>query len=143
MALALPEYMIPSYFIPLESIPLTPNGKVDRRALPKPGHERPELDSDYVAPSSPVEQELAQIWSELLNVSQVGVHDNFFDLGGSSLPALQLAMRVNQAFQIELPVQRYFECATIAKLSQAIEEQILAEIEGMSDAEAQALLGTD
>jgi amino acid adenylation domain-containing protein len=143
MALALPEYMIPSYFIPLESIPLTPNGKVDRRALPKPGHERPELDAEYVAPSTPVEQELAQIWSELLNVNQVGVHDNFFDLGGSSLPALQLAMRVNQAFQIELPVQRYFECATIAKLSQAIEEQILAEIEGMSDAEAQALLGTD
>jgi amino acid adenylation domain-containing protein len=143
LAQALPDYMIPSHFIALETIPLTANGKVDRLALPKPGQDRPRLDSAYVHPSSPVEEQLAEIWSGILNVHQVGINDNFFDLGGSSLPALQLAARVNQAFQIELPIQRYFECATIATLAQAVEEHILAEIEGLSEAEAEALLRTD
>jgi amino acid adenylation domain-containing protein len=143
LAQSLPDYMVPAYFIPLKEIPLTANGKVDRQALPKSGQERPALDTAFVSPSSPVEEQLAEIWSAILNVHPIGIHDNFFDLGGSSLPALQLAMRVNQAFGIELPVQQYFACATIQKLAQAIEEHILAEIEGLSEAEAQALLRTD
>ena len=83
----LPAYMIPSDFVFLESLPLTPNGKVDRRALPAPGKARPELDVTYVVPQSDIEKQLARIWEEVLDVRPIGIHDNFFDLGGHSLSA--------------------------------------------------------
>ena len=74
--------MIPSDFVFLESLPVTPNGKVDRRALPAPGNARPELDMTYVIPQSDIEEQLARIWEEVLDVRPIGIHDNFFDLGG-------------------------------------------------------------
>lgn len=137
---ALPEHMLPAYYIPLDRIPLTPNGKVDRGRLPQPGQARPELEAQFVAPASPLETRLAEIWSEILQVQPIGIQDNFFKLGGSSLPALQLVARVNQAFQLMLPVQQFFEHATIAQLGQLIEDLLLAEIEGLSEAEARQLL---
>jgi acyl-coenzyme A synthetase/AMP-(fatty) acid ligase len=80
----LPEYMVPSAFIFLESLPLTPNGKLDRKALPAPDHSRPELDDDFAVPTTPVEEILANTWAEILKLDKVGIHDNFFHLGGHS-----------------------------------------------------------
>ncbi|MBP5971506.1 amino acid adenylation domain-containing protein [Brasilonema sp. CT11] len=117
----LPEYMVPSAFVLLESLPLTPNGKVDRRALPKP-----ELDSTllekFVAPRTPIEEMLAQIWAQVLKVEQVGIHDNFFELGGHSLLATQLVSRIRNIFKVELPLRSLFAAATVAQLAQEIEQ---------------------
>ncbi|BAY78557.1 amino acid adenylation [Nostoc linckia NIES-25] len=115
----LPEYMMPSAIVLLESLPLTSNGKVDRRALPT--HE---LDSTlrelYVAPRTPTEEMLAQIWAQVLKVEQVGIHDNFFELGGHSLLATQLLSRIRNIFKVELPLRELFARATVAELAQSI-----------------------
>ncbi|RCJ25078.1 hypothetical protein A6770_28095 [Nostoc minutum NIES-26] len=119
----LPDYMVPNAFVILEALPLTPNGKVDRRGLPKP-----ELDSTllekFVAPRTPVEETLAQIWAQVLKVEQVGIHDNFFELGGHSLLATQIISRLQSAFGISLPLRYLFESPTIASLSEAILAQL-------------------
>lgn len=114
----LPEYMIPSLFEWLEALPLTPAGKVDRRALPAPSKRR--QSGGYVAPRTSVELELARLWSEVLNVDRVGVEDDFFELGGHSLLAARLSSRVRDAFQVELPLLRLFETPTIAGLAEAL-----------------------
>jgi amino acid adenylation domain-containing protein len=111
----LPDYMVPASFVFLDQIPLTPNGKVDRRALPQP--ESPTSQTDFVAPRTASEETLAAIWSAILKVDRVGIHDNFFDLGGHSLLATQVVSRVRDAFQIELPLRSIFETPTIAGLS--------------------------
>ncbi len=110
----LPEYMLPSAFVFLEAIPLTANGKIDRRALPIPSDLRPELENAYVAPRTPSEEILAGLWSEVLGVQQVGVHDNFFDLGGHSLLATRLASRIRETFEVEIPLRAVFEAPTVA-----------------------------
>jgi amino acid adenylation domain-containing protein len=117
----LPEYMIPSMFVTLDAIPLTPNGKVDRNALPPPNGARPQLVDEFVAPRTPVEELLAGIWAEVLRRDRVGVHDNFFHLGGHSLVAARVISRIRNAFQIELPLRRIFETPTIADLARAVE----------------------
>ncbi|MFN6530351.1 condensation domain-containing protein, partial [Nostoc sp. ChiSLP03a] len=115
----LPEYMMPSAIVLLESLPLTSNGKVDRRALPT--HE---LDSTlrelYVAPRTPTEEMLAQIWAQVLKLEQVGIHDNFFELGGHSLLATQLLSRIRNIFNVELPLRELFAASTVAELAQSI-----------------------
>jgi len=116
----LPEYMIPSAFVVLESLPLTPNGKIDRRALPAPDQSRPEMEKAYVAPSSPVEEVLAELWANVLGIERVGVHDNFFDLGGHSLLATQLISRARNLFQVELPLRWLFEANTVDAFSQTL-----------------------
>ncbi len=113
----LPEYMVPQAFVLLDEMPLTPNGKVDRRALPEPDRTRPELAAEYVAPRSAVEEVVASIWSEVLDVEQVGVHDNFFDLGGHSLKATQVISHLREALQVELPLRSLFEEPTVAGLA--------------------------
>jgi amino acid adenylation domain-containing protein len=118
----LPEYMAPGAFVTLEAMPLTPNGKVDRRALPEPEKARPDLESAFVAPRTPVEEKLAEIAAQLLRIEKPGVHDNFFELGGHSLLATQLISRLRNAFQVELPLRSVFTGPTIAELAEAIEK---------------------
>ncbi|MUG94288.1 amino acid adenylation domain-containing protein [Scytonema sp. UIC 10036] len=117
----LPEYMIPRAIVILESLPLTPNGKVDRRALPAPDISR-EFSDQYVAPRTPVEEILSLIWTQVLKVERVGIHDRFFELGGHSLLATQLISRVRNSFKVELPLRSLFAAPTIAALSQNIQQ---------------------
>jgi amino acid adenylation domain-containing protein/thioester reductase-like protein len=118
----LPEYMIPSAFVALDVLPLSPNGKVDRKALPVPESARPELEEAYVAPATPVEQSLAGLWAEVLGLERVGTQDNFFELGGHSLLATQVISRVRKALQVELPLRTLFEAPTVAALAERVEQ---------------------
>ncbi len=131
-----PAYMAPSAFVFLEALPLSSNGKIDRRALPAPDALRPEMEDTFVAPRTTAEEMVSSIWSDVLAIEQIGVYDNFFQLGGHSLLATQVVYRINEAFQIDLPLRRIFEEPTIAGLSQLIEEILIAEIEALSDEEA-------
>jgi amino acid adenylation domain-containing protein len=117
----LPDYMVPSAFVTLDALPLTPNRKVDRRALPAPSQAQAEPET--AAPArTPVERKLAQIWASILKVERVGVEDNFFELGGHSLLALRCLARVREEFEVELPLRRLFESPTVAGLAACIEE---------------------
>ncbi len=118
----LPEYMVPSLLLALESFPLTPSGKVDRRALPLPSGERMAEGRAYVAPRDEVEEQVAAICAELLGVERVGVYDNFFDLGGHSLLATQFMSRVRETFEVELPLRSLFEGPTVAEVSKTIQD---------------------
>jgi len=118
----LPEYMIPSLFIPLERLPLTPSGKVDRKALPAPDQARPELEGAFTAPETPIEHRLAEIWSQILRIERVGRNDNFFDLGGHSLLATQLISRIRDQFAVELPLRLLFQFPTVAELAEAVSQ---------------------
>jgi amino acid adenylation domain-containing protein len=120
----LPEYMIPAAILALPALPLTANGKVDRRVLPAPDREGTGAIESFVAPRSPVEQILAEMWIEILKVPRVSVFDNFFDLGGHSLLATRVASRVREAFAIDLPLRRFFEEPTLVGLSIAVIEAL-------------------
>ena len=122
----LPDYMVPSVFVTLDTLPLTPNGKVDRKALPAPTMYRQE--DRYVAPRTPIEEGLAEIWQQVLRLEQVGIHDSFFELGGHSLLATQVISRVRATFQVELPLRALFEAPTIAGLAERIDAARGAEI---------------
>jgi amino acid adenylation domain-containing protein len=152
LAEKLPDYMIPSKFAFLEALPLTPTGKVDRRALPDPGKSRPDLAMRYAVPGTLVEEALAQIWAEVLSLDRVGIHDNFFDLGGHSLAATRVVSKVLKTFQLELPLQSLFESPTVAemaimitnhqgnKLGEEKLNRILTKLESLSEEEARRLL---
>ncbi|HEY6351462.1 MAG TPA: amino acid adenylation domain-containing protein [Candidatus Angelobacter sp.] len=115
----LPEYMVPSLIVKLTELPLTANGKVDRHALLEVA--QPEIAGHYVAPRTAVEEQLARIWAEVLEVIRTGIHDNFFDLGGHSLLATLMVTRMQNAFGVEVPVRAVFESPTIAQLGEVIE----------------------
>ncbi|HEY6801976.1 MAG TPA: amino acid adenylation domain-containing protein [Pyrinomonadaceae bacterium] len=117
----LPAHMMPASFVVLDKFPLLPNGKIDRHALPAPDAVRPELAVAFVAPRTRTELTLADVWSDLLDLPHVGVHDNFFDLGGHSLLTTQLISRVRELFNVELPLREVFQQPTIAQLAVAIE----------------------
>ncbi|MEH2211066.1 amino acid adenylation domain-containing protein [Nostoc sp.] len=117
----LPEYMLPSAIVHLEALPLTANGKVDRRALPAFETTRPDLAGELVAPRTPIQEIFVGIWSEILGLQQVGVDDNFFELGGHSLLATQLFSRLRNTFSVELPLRSLFEAPTVAGLAERIE----------------------
>ncbi|NOK14931.1 non-ribosomal peptide synthetase, partial [Corallococcus exercitus] len=117
----LPEYMVPAAFVSLEALPLTSNGKVDRKALPVPDVGLLRASHAYEAPSSPLEEKLAALWSEVLRVPTVGRTDNFFELGGHSLLATQLVARVRAALDVELPLRALFEAPTIAALAEKLQ----------------------
>ncbi|AFZ11265.1 amino acid adenylation domain protein [Crinalium epipsammum PCC 9333] len=118
----LPEYMVPSAFVILEALPVTANGKIDRKALPAPNFSERELASSFVAPRTPIENLLAEIWRKVLGVTQIGIHDNFFALGGHSLLATQLIAKVREEFQVELPLRSLFQFPTIATLAEQISQ---------------------
>ncbi|HEY7167532.1 MAG TPA: non-ribosomal peptide synthase/polyketide synthase, partial [Candidatus Binatia bacterium] len=119
----LPEYMIPSVFVFVEALPLTVNGKVNRRALPPPNGSRPDLVRIYEGPRTPMEEILANIWAEVLKVNELGIHDNFFESGGHSLIATQAISRMNRVFQIEVPLRTMFETPTVAGVAEWIEQR--------------------
>lgn len=119
----LPDYMVPAAFVTLEAIPLTPNGKVDRNALPPPDITRPELDEPFVAPRNPIEEALAAIWRELLGLERVGIDDSFFDLGGHSLLAVQMMHRVERTCGAKIPLTTLLAGPTIRHLAEALAEQ--------------------
>jgi len=148
----LPGYMIPSVFMFVESLPLT-NGKLDRASLPTPPDKsRPVLDTPFVIPRTLTEIQVAQIWAHILSLDQVGIHDNFFDLGGHSLAATRVVSQVIKKFQLEIPLQSLFQSPTIAEMAEVITQSqakkldeadlnhILAELESLTDEEAQRLL---
>ncbi|WP_218081856.1 non-ribosomal peptide synthetase [Anthocerotibacter panamensis] len=116
----LPEFMIPAAFVTLAHIPLTPNGKVDRKALPAPDQDRTDQPEPYIAPRTPVEKILVDIWSEILKRTQVGIQDNFFHLGGHSLLATQVISRVREIFSLDLPLHQFFTRPTVADLAQYV-----------------------
>ena len=113
--------IIPNRFVQIKAIPLTPTGKVDRRALPVPDQKRPELDEGFVTPSTPTEIKLTEIWKRLLGITEIGVHDNFFELGGHSLLATQIISRIRKFFSIEIPLRSLFENPTLAELAEKID----------------------
>jgi pyochelin synthetase len=117
LSLKLPDYMIPSLFLLLDRLPLTPNGKVDRRALPQVNENRPELVTPYVEPATKMEQELAEIWRELLRVDRVGVADNLFDLGAQSIQVVQAHSKLKQMVDAELGIVTLFQYPTIRSLA--------------------------
>jgi amino acid adenylation domain-containing protein len=117
----LPEQAIPSVFVQMDVLPLSPNGKVNRLALPEPESARPCLSSDYVAPGTPDEERLAAIWSEVLRLERVGVNDDFFELGGHSLLAAQVMARVRAEFKVEASLRWLFESPTVALMAGGLE----------------------
>ncbi|AVH66608.1 non-ribosomal peptide synthetase [Nostoc sp. 'Peltigera membranacea cyanobiont' N6] len=143
----LPDYMIPAAFVFIEALPLMPNGKINRRALPAADNFQRNLEVDFIPPHTPTEQELAKIWVEVLKVKEVGIHDNFFELGGHSLLATQVISRLREAFSLDFPLRYLFENPTIAELSQKVIAQqieqaendelanILAEVDRLSEQE--------
>lgn len=123
LAARLPEYMVPAAFVALESLPLTSNGKVDRKALPGADTDRRLSTDAYVAARTPTEEVLAAIWAEVLGAERVGVHDNFSEAGGHSLLATQLVSRVRQSFGVDLPLRTVFEHPTVAGLATRLDAQ--------------------
>ncbi len=113
----LPNYMVPSAFVAIDCIPLTANGKVDRRALPMPEQARPDLEKAFVAPTNNMEFQLTQIWEQVLGIQPIGVRDNFFDLGGHSLLAVKLFVQIEKKFAKKLPLATLFKAPTVEKLA--------------------------
>jgi acyl carrier protein len=148
----LPAYMLPATFVVLDALPRTPNGKIDRRALPAPSSIRPERETHFVMPRTPIEETLATIWAEVLGVEPIGIHDHFFELGGHSLLATQIITRIVHTFRIELPIRSLFEAPTVEAMARIIMQhqaeragqdemaRMLAEIEALSEEEVQAHL---
>jgi amino acid adenylation domain-containing protein len=146
----LPNYMVPAAFVRLDALPLSTNGKLDRKMLPDPDASQIHRSTTFVLPRNAVEEELAQIWTKILKLERVGVHDNFFELGGHSLIAAQMIIQIRDRFQVDLPLRNLFETPTIAHLANHIVQQqlesldqdvesLLSSLEAMSDEEVQQL----
>jgi amino acid adenylation domain-containing protein len=118
----LPEYMIPSGFVFLDALPLNPNGKIDRDALPSHDLGRPWLEEGFLEPRTGIEELVAQVWREVLKLDKIGVHDNFFDLGGHSLVATRIVARLRNIFAVDLLLRKLFELPTVATLAQHIDD---------------------
>jgi len=116
----LPEYMLPTAFVPLESLPLSPNGKINRRALPVPETTEAAATSKYVPPRDELELKLSKIWEKVLPVRPIGVNDNFFDLGGHSLLAVRMFSLIEKSFERNLPLATLFQAPTISALAKVM-----------------------
>ena len=119
----LPEYMAPAHFVFLDSIPLTTNGKVDRKALPAPSYEGVSSAREYVAPRTETEKALADIWAKLLKVERIGIHDDFFDMGGHSLMAMRAVSQIGEMYEVNLPLAVLLEAPTIAELAKKLHKE--------------------
>lgn len=127
LATKLPDYMVPSIFIQLAALPLSSNGKVDRKALPPPERANDEEDPSFAAPRDPVEREIADLFAKVLDLEKVSIHDNFFQLGGNSLAGTQMITRLRAAFGIDVPLRSLFEASTVSKLSAELARLQLAQ----------------
>ncbi len=131
----LPDYMIPAHFVLLEYLPLSPNGKIDRHALPAPDKQRRTFSSSFVAPQTASEEKVCEIWCEILGLSEIGIHDNFFEIGGHSLALTQIAARLCNVFKVDIPLITLFDRPTIgeiaAYLDQITQQTVLFEIPEM------------
>jgi surfactin family lipopeptide synthetase A len=149
----LPDYMLPGAFVTLPAFPLNPNGKVDRQALLLLDHEGLPASESYVAPRSETESAIAELWQEMLGVAQVGIHDDFFALGGHSLLGAQFIGRLRATFQVEIPLRTVFENPTVAGIARLIDDAVqdqpdefaqlaalLEEVENLSPDQVQTLL---
>ncbi|QOS97403.1 amino acid adenylation domain-containing protein [Brevibacterium sp. JNUCC-42] len=132
----LPDYMIPSFFIKVDKIPVTVNGKIDKKALPEPEKEL-ELQTVYVAPTNPTEEILVQIWQKVLGIERVGIEDNFFDLGGHSIKAMMLASNIYKELKIDMPLREIFKHTTIKEMARFIDGRDEEEYVGIQPAENQ------
>ncbi len=119
----LPDYMIPSAFVVMEKFPLTPNGKIDRKALPPPEGRSAEIQDEYVAPRDPVEQGLALLWSKVLKVGRVGLNDNFFELGGHSILAVRIVVEIEKLYKTRLPLATLLQAPTVGELAQVLRNE--------------------
>ena len=147
MQASLPGYLVPSKCVRIDALPLTPSGKLDRRALPDPDNSRPNLSNPYAAPRNLVESTLAAIWGEILSVQQVGITDNVFYLGGHSPAAAEVILRLIQKFNLEIPVKALFDAPTVSEMAELITQkqakrfsetelaQMIEELEAMSEEE--------
>ena len=124
-----PAYMVPDVLVPLDSLPLTANGKIDRRRLSELSKPSSQTDDNFVAPRTQLEENLAGLWADILKVERVGINDNFFDLGGHSLLATRLIFRLREHFNVELPLRALFEAPTIATIAPVIVQSQLEEID--------------
>lgn len=125
MLAQLPAYMVPAAFVLLDALPVTSNGKVDRRKLPAlDEYLNPGQDESYVAPATPFEERMAELWAEVLHLRRVGIHDNFFEIGGHSLLSVQLITRVRATWSIELPLRSLFEAPTVAGLAARVAQSL-------------------
>ncbi|OLE70421.1 MAG: hypothetical protein AUI36_03760 [Cyanobacteria bacterium 13_1_40CM_2_61_4] len=136
----LPEYMVPAIFVRLDALPLNPNGKVDRNALPAPTPANTVRDDGFVGPRTLVEERVVGILTPLLGLEQVSVEDNFFLLGGHSLLGTQMIARIRDTFDVELSLRSLFDAPTVAQLSAEIERLVVQKLESMTEDEAQRLL---
>lgn len=134
------DAMIPSHVIQLDAMPLAPSGKVNRAALPDFDAGRSGLSTAYHAPTNEVESAVVEIWQAVLGVPQIGIHDDFFDLGGHSLPAIRIVSRINALYGIDFPIDQFFNAPTVAKLAAAVDGILLAEIAALSDDEVRQQL---
>jgi amino acid adenylation domain-containing protein len=137
----LPGYAVPGSLALVDTMPRHSNGKLNRRALPVPDPTGARGERDYLAPRTPAEQALARIWASVLGLDRIGAHDDFFAMGGHSLLATRAIGRMRQAFAIDIPLSVIFECPTVARSAEMIEQILLTEIESLSDEEAERLLG--
>jgi amino acid adenylation domain-containing protein len=122
----LPEYMVPSAFVLLENLPLSPNGKIDRKALPNPEANRLQSKKEFVAPGDRIEQSLAEIWSRILKVDGIGVQDNFFELGGHSLLAVRIVVEIEKIYKHRLPLATFLQAPTVAALAEILRQHTAA-----------------
>jgi acyl carrier protein len=138
----LPEYFVPAVFILLDKLPLTLNGKVDRRALRALEQTASLVEDTFIAPRTPEEKKIAEIWSEVLDIRPIGIDANFFDLGGHSLVATRVVTRIREAFGINLPLRVLFDSPTIAGVAAQVVsiEEMVEKLIHLSDDETRSLL---
>jgi hypothetical protein len=119
----LPGYMVPAALVPLDALPVTPNGKIDRRALPRPDSLRGGAETAYTAPENDIERTIAALWQEVLHVEMVGLHDNFFDLGGNSMHIVQVQSKIREILNRDLPVVELFKYPTVGLLAKHLNRE--------------------
>ena len=126
LSAALPAHMVPQVFVCLDALPRTASGKVDRHALPPPGRTRPAVATPFAPPRDEIERLIAGVWATVLDLEEVGIDDQFLELGGDSLAAMRVAARVTQVARVELPMSALLETATVAEMATVVREQLLA-----------------